>query len=448
MNDRLNAILRKFTQRGMARNASWMLGGQASSFLIQAAYFVLLARLLGAQEYGIFAGPFAMISIVTPYSSMGAAMLFMRYAPREPKLAPVYWGNSLLITVAISFLLAVFFALFGPYYTHIQSPILFVVLVVANCLLGQISFNAALAFQAFEKMQYSATLTLISNLMRLAILVAMKLTIGHATALQWSVGMMVGSGVAAVWALWLVYREIGAMGIQVALAIRRLGEGVGYSFAGSTQAIYNDLDKTLLSHYGMSLQNGPYTLAYRMVDFATAPIGAVDSVILPRFFLHGQEKMRDVIALTKKSMRTVLWMGVVIAAATILFSPLVPYIVGKDFSNIVLALRWLSILPLLRGIHRVTGSALTGIGYQNIRTGSQLAVAAVNLGLNVYWIPRHGWIGAAWSSVLSDALLAVMNGVIFLRVKDAILARHAADPASEEAVLEIQESMSSQSLKQ
>jgi O-antigen/teichoic acid export membrane protein len=406
-----------------------MLGGQAASFLIQAAYFVLLARLLGVTEYGIFAGAFALVSIVTPYSALGAGMLFMRYASRERKLAPVYWGNSLLITAVISLLLSVVFAFVGPYYTHIDSPVLFVVLVLANCLLSQIVLSAGLVFQSFERMRITATLTTLSNLMRLAVLLFMKLLFIHATALQWSFGILIGTGMAAIWSIYLVHREIRRVAFSSHLAIKRLWEGIGYSFAGSTQAIYNDLDKTLLSHYGMNAQNGPYTLAYRVIDFATAPIGAVDAVILPRFFLHGQEEMDDVSRLAKKSIKKVVPMGIAIALLILLCSPVVPLLVGKGFAEVVPALRWLCLLPLLRGIHRVTGSALTGTGHQNVRTASQFAVAAINLGLNIWLIPAHGWIGAAWSSVASDGLLAVINTIILLEVRKRVLRRQRTRPS-------------------
>jgi len=46
-------------------------------------------------------------------------------------------------------------------------------------------------------------------------------------------------------------------------------EGIGYSFASSTTSIYNDIDKTMLSHYGMNFANGVYTMAYRIIDIAT-----------------------------------------------------------------------------------------------------------------------------------------------------------------------------------
>ena len=147
----------------------------------------------------------------------------------------------------------------------------------------------------------------------------------------------------------------------------------------------------------------------------------MDTVILPRFFQYGAERMDEVMHLVRKSMRTVVLMGFGVGLMLLLVSPLVPRLVGKDFTHVVLALRWICILPLLRGIHRVSGSALTGIGYQNARTGSQLVVAAINLGLNVWWIPRFGWIAAAWSSVVADALLAIFNVIILFWVRRRVL---------------------------
>jgi O-antigen/teichoic acid export membrane protein len=95
---------------------------------------------------------------------------------------------------------------------------------------------------------------------------------------------------------------------------------------------------------------------------------------------------------------------------------LIPHMVGHDFSGAITALRWLCWIPLLRGLHRATGGALTGSGRQNLRTGTQLVVAAVNLLLNLWWIPEYGWIGAAWSSVASDGLLALLNSLMLLWV--------------------------------
>jgi O-antigen/teichoic acid export membrane protein len=43
-----------------------------------------------------------------------------------------------------------------------------------------------------------------------------------------------------------------------------------------------------------------------------------------------------------------------------------------------------------------------------------LSVAALNFVLNLWLIPAYGWIGAAWSSLASDGLLAVLNSLLLL----------------------------------
>ena len=402
----------RLQQHRVSRNASWTFLGQGTNFLLQAGYFVLLARLLGVKEYGVFAGAFAVVNLVTPYSALGAGMLFMRYVTLDRSKAAIYWGNSLAVTAAATVLIAVALFLAGPALTKTHNSLIFVVLVVANCFCAQIANLGSLVFQTFEKMQWTAVLGLVANLARLLILIVMRLTLHHATAFQWSVGVLIASACAAGVSMARVRAEIGPAGFERDLIATRIREGLGFSFAGTTQAAYNDVDKVMLSHYGLSRENGFYTLAYRVIDVATTPIIALDSAVLPRFFRLGGKSMSQAVRLAAKTAGVAVLLGAAIAAGILLLAPLIPHLVGRDFSGVLVALRWLCWIPLLRGIHRIAGGALTGSGHQNFRTASQLIVAALNFALNLWWIPVYGWIGAAWSSLASDGLLAVLNSLL------------------------------------
>jgi O-antigen/teichoic acid export membrane protein len=391
-----------------------MMLGQGANFLLQAISFILLARLLGVTEYGVFAGAFALVNIVTPYSSLGANMLFMRYVSADRARAGVFWGNALIVTAAATAAIAVAFYFIGPRLTHIHSSTMFVTLAVANCFLSQVASLGSIVFQTLEKMRTTASLTFLSNLIRLLILFLMLATMHRATAVQWSIGVLAASGCAAILSLLWVRREIAHTSFDLGVMFRNMWEGIGFSFAGSTQSLYNDVDKTMLSHYGMNRENGFYSLAYRIVDFSTSPIVAIDAAVLPRYFALSHQSIRSVVSLACKSVRIAVVLGVLIAVGTLLVAPLVPHIVGRDFSGVLVALHWLCWLPLLRGIHRFTGGALTGSGHQKIRTAAQFVVAGVNILLNLWWLPVYGWIGAAWSSVASDGLLAALNVLLLL----------------------------------
>lgn len=386
-----------------------MLLGQCGNFFTQALYFVLLARLLAVREYGVFAAAFALVTIVTPYSALGSNMLFMRYVTADRSVARTYWGNMMAVTTMSSLLITGLMLLIGPMLTHVRRPAVFVLLVIANCFFMQIVTGASSVFATFEKMKWSAALGTLSNLLRLAAVGVMRIALHHATVTQWCVGLLIATAVAAIVAFACVIREIGRGKVDVGLIRKRLGEGVSFAFAGTTQSVYNDVDKTMLGHYGLVVQNGFYTLAYRVVDFATAPIAALDSAVLPRYFRLSHNSFGSVVKLAIKSAGIALGTGLAISLCTLLAAPLVPHLVGHGFSGAVVALHWLAWLPPIRAIHRLVGGVLTSTGNQKLRTISQFIVAAFNVALNVWWIPAYGWIGAAWSSVATDGLLAVLT---------------------------------------
>ena len=412
----LSDRLKRLKGHQVSRNASWILAGQGSNFFLQALSFLLLARLLGVTEYGIFSGAFALISLATPYSALGAGMLFMRYVTADRSQAAVYWGNTLLVTTVMSLLIATIFFLFGPSIAHTQSRLIFFVLAIANCLFGQIAEMGSYVFQTFEKMRFTALLGLLSSLGRLSVLLIMRATLHHATAVQWSCGILIASGVAATLSLIWVRKETGPIAFNVGLIWRRAAEGLGFSFAGTTQNAYNDIDKTMLSHYGLNRENGFYSLAYRIVDFSTTPIVAIDSAVLPRLFQLSQKDMSRTIRVAFRSAGVAALLGMVIAIVLRWIAPLVLHLFPTGFAGALTALRWLCWLPALRGIHRLTGGALTGSGRQSLRTASQFTVAGMNFLLNLWWLPAFGWIGSAWASVASDGALAFFNSALLLWV--------------------------------
>jgi len=79
-----------------------MVFGQGSGFAPQSAYLLLIARLLGSSESGIFAGAFALTSIPGRHSSTGSGTIFLRHVTAEPETFPPYWGNILAVTMAAS----------------------------------------------------------------------------------------------------------------------------------------------------------------------------------------------------------------------------------------------------------------------------------------------------------------------------------------------------------
>ncbi len=62
--DTKKGLMQQLLRSRLAKNAGWMFLGQGVNFAVQACYFILLARLLGADQYGILVGAAAAVSLL------------------------------------------------------------------------------------------------------------------------------------------------------------------------------------------------------------------------------------------------------------------------------------------------------------------------------------------------------------------------------------------------
>ena len=219
-----------------------------------------------------------------------------------------------------------------------------------------------------------------------------------------------------------VLRRFGRPVFRPRLALAHAGEGLTYSLSGTATTASNDIDKTMLVHYGMSAQNGVYAMAYRIVDVCHMPIRSIHSAAFPRFFRLGRhDGIEGSAGFARRLLRKTLVFGSAGAIGMFLAAPIIPHLVGASFSQSIAALRWLCLIPLFRCFHLSAGDALVGAGFQRLRLIVQGMMAATNFALNLYLIPHYGWRGAAWSSLETDGGMAIlMWGLLhYVRVTDA-----------------------------
>lgn len=416
----LSTEFRSIRSSSLARNAGWMLGGQGLNLLMQAGYFILLARLLGVREYGVFVGALAFVSLAMPYSGLGSGLVFMQHLSSEADNFAAYWGNVLLSTLCAGILITWLLDLIAPHLLNAESASIVLLIALGECLCRQLVVCIGQIFQAFEQMRMTAMMALLTSALRLLAVAALTVVMHRATAWQWALASLLVSLLAAIAGSALVILRRGLPRFVPRLMIARLGEGLNFSLAGSTQFAYNDIDKTMLSHYGMNVANGIYTVAYRIVDFATVPVTALDAAALPRFFRKSHEGTAAVRGLSTRLAWRAALVGALTAGLVFVAAPLIPYIVGKGFSESVAAFRWLCLIPAFRGVHQLTGSAITGMGFQRYRTMVQLGAAALNFVLNLWLIHRYGWLGAAWASLATDGSLAVANWTVLKCLRNTV----------------------------
>jgi O-antigen/teichoic acid export membrane protein len=413
-------IARFLPQHSLVRHTSWMFVGQGVGYLLRAVYFVLIARLLGVLEYGVVVGAVALSNMAVNYSRLGSSVVFLRHVSADRTRFAIYWGHILLMTVTVSTLLITGLHFAAGRLIAPASAAVIIPTALGNCLFEQLTIGAGQVFQTFEKMGVTATLNLLTSFVRTLTAGAMLVVLHHASAVQWSVAAMFVSAAAAVAAVVLVTVQFGWPRFEPRLFVKRGVEGAEYALSASAGSAYNDLDKAMLSHYGMSAANGIYTMAYRVVDLATMPSTSLEQAAAPRMFRLGANGIEPAAQLGRRLLKKSLLVSATMAVLLFLTAPLLPLFAGSGFVESVSALRWLCLIPVFRSIHGMSGSVLTSTGLQRYRSATQIVAALGNFCLNLWLIPAHGWVGAAWASLLTDGSLGAMNWLILVFFERAV----------------------------
>ncbi len=403
----------------LKRDASWMVASQLAAIGMQAGFFLLLMQVLAPREYGVFVGVTALVAIVAQFSTFGQGTILIRRLAEGAEFAPA-WGPALRTSLWGCALWGAGALLLGP--AILRRPALFAILpaiVLADLVANKLVELASQAFQAAGRFRLASRITLLPNLAKLLAVVCAGLEVLHAkhriTVEVWSRWYLLWSLLACAAALYAVRRKLGPAR-DGHFASETLGEGLSYSVGGASFFIYNDIDKTFLAADGFVVEAGFYGAAYRLIEVLTAPLRALNTAAMPRFFAAGKQGLTSVRAVMLRVLVPSLFYGLVVGVGVLCLHGRAGWLLGKGYGAAGSVLGYLSLIPAIRCLHYATGNALTALGAQWHRTSIQMGAAAFNVGLNLYLIPRFGWQGAAASSIANESSLAITMTTAFLLV--------------------------------
>jgi O-antigen/teichoic acid export membrane protein len=400
--------IQQVRQSKLARNAGWMLVGQGFKLAVQAVYFIVIVRSLGVQNYGAFVGVVGLVGIFAPFGSLGSGYLLIKNVARDRTRFRENWGAALLTTLLSSSLLFGIVLLLSLFLLPSTIPLRMVMLVAGSDLFGtSVTGICGQAFIAFERMRWTAAFNVMQSASRMAAAIGLATLQRHASALQWGSFYLLSTMVVAVIAVFAVLVKLGSPKFESARTLAEVGEGLYFSINQSAETVYNDIDKTMLARLGTLEATGIYGAAYRLIDVGFAPVWSLLAAAYPNFFRVGTEGISATLRYAKPLLFRAMAYATFLGFIAVACAGIVPRVLGGEYQRSEEALRWLAVLPLCRTIHFFLSDALSGAGYQGLRTAIHVGVAIFNVLINLWIIPAYSWRGAAWSSIASDALLAL-----------------------------------------
>jgi O-antigen/teichoic acid export membrane protein len=405
-------VLRGLRSSSIVRDSAWMFLAQGVRIATQAGYFILVARTLGVSEFGRLAAALALVAIAVPFAAWGSGNLLIKDVVRDRRAFPSAWGSGILMISTAGSLLVLLVTAFAALVLD-QLPVQLVALVaISDLLFARFTDTCGQAFQGFGNLRTTARVLMLPGICRLVAAIAFVAGPGN-TAQSWAYWYLASSIVVAALATPLVLLRLGGPAFDVARTVGRLREGFYFAVGLSSETVYGDIDKIMLARLSTLGATGIYAAASRAVALAFVPIFSVLQATYYRFFAHGAAGLAGTVAFARRLVLPFVTVGVVAGVGIWVLAPLAPAILGNDFSGSVEALRWLAVVPLLQSLYYLAGDTLTGAGFQRARSILQVSIAALNILLNLYLIPRYSWRGAAFATIACDvALIAALWGTV------------------------------------
>lgn len=392
-------------RKDLARDTLWMLLSKLFRVLMQTGYFVIIARTLGAENYGSFVSVTALGTLVRPFIALGSEHILIKYVSTNKNLFSLYWGNTLLaIFLNGAFLTAVLVLLSPMIFANNTSWLSILLILTANFIFLSFSDTSVKALMSVYRVKQAAQLGILDTCIKLIAAICLAIFFPKPTVNTWAALFLISSAMVSGISVFTVAKLIAYPRPAVSKLKPIIQEGIYFSISASANNINSNLDKTMLASLSTLTATGIYGSAYRFIDVGNILLVSIFGASYTRFFKHGASGIKSSLGFAKRLLPALSLYGFVTLFGYVIFAPLLPKILGEEYRNSIEALRWLAPLPAISAFQHLAANTLIGAGHQKARSVVQVASALLNIGLNFWLIPIHGWKGAALATLIADSL--------------------------------------------
>ncbi len=387
-----------------------------------AAMIIILARyLLGPDGYGLLYFALSVIGVVAIFASAGlpksTARYINTYLEDDPSQVPLILRRSALYILVLSGLVGLGLLVANDWLASLlDEPALapFLLVGIAYVLFRAFNQYCILAFQGFNRVDWSAVMGIIENVARLVCVIALVVlgygVLGAFTGYILGYVVSVGFGLVGLYVFF--YRDLDrAPSMEPGLPRRILEYSVPLTATRGANVLDKRVDTVLVGVLLSATAVSFYTIARQVAEFAAVPVRSLGFTISPAL---GEQKFSDepdvAARLYEESFRHVSMLYIPGAVGLMLVAdPLIRYVIGVEYLGAVPVLQVLSLFVLVNAINLITTDSLDYLGRARIRAIAKGVTAIANFILNLLLLPLIGVVGAALATVVTFSTYTAIN---------------------------------------
>lgn len=387
------------------RNMGVLVLGQAATVPLVFATSVLLVRHLGSEGFGEYAFVYAFVGLFTWLATFGMENIVVREASKTPEKQGEIWGSA-FVTAALASVAA--------------AALAFGIALVSGHSSGKLLFLAGIEIIALA----TPRLVLVAFQVHLQQWKGVATNFGRQAAWLGAVILLVRSGagvdqlvlwrvvIAAIETAVNVYLARNLLGRPLSLSRPRfkylLGEGWPLALTYLSIGVYHRIDRVLLERFTGPSELGYYAAADNILTFLSlVPLAFMMSVYPILCRRLDQPLAFDRIARSSYRL-TLFWTAGACGTLLGISHPVVTALYGSDFAFTATLINILLLSQFAMAYGVVISQVMIARSRQRLITITTVVGAVINVGANLYALPRWGAVGAGWVTVGSYWIAGIL----------------------------------------
>lgn len=405
--------------KSILKQTSLLFFAQTLTRFISFFYIIYLARTLGVSDFGSYTVALAYFSIISSVADFGFNRFLIREVARDRSQASQLFWNIVALRLTLT---AVLFAVFSIALYLLDSDKMRVslILLATIALLPQaiaLTFDAI--FIARQKLQFSAIALFVSSLATVSAgFFLVRNGFGSTGAV---IALIVGQVIYATVLISFLYWHQGFFlsAINLSIIKKVIIGSLPYGLLGILGLLYFRIDTLLLSYIKGNFETGIYGAAYKFLEAAIFIPSAFSSALFPVLARTHESSPIDLRKLYFKALQIMLGLGLLVLLGYVLILPVIIKILLPNYLSSIQAIMILSLSIPFMFIQVPAVTVLLSTD-KYLKPVLKLSILSLifNIGANLIFIPKFGFVAASWVTVTSEILSFV---IFFLLIKNKIL---------------------------
>ena len=404
------------SRRSILQNILNVFSGQALAMLLGFATHAYLARILGPENYGVLGFAVSIISYFGILAALGTDMWGARAIARQDRDTREVTADVVSLRIGLGLVSLVLLLILVSFWRESSLVNSIILIQAASLFIAAITLD--FAFQGMEQLDIPARRQVISAFIALVgIFVFMQFEKSVVIA---AIIFQTAAFIAALYTVFVFRKSLNVLPLRMNLGgwANILKLSWPFAVTGIVNAIYFSIDVVIIGLVLTKEGVGLYVAAGRVLTLGLSVAGIFTVAFMPVLsrLVADRETRREA---STHFARSVIFVGGLIASGGFLLTPeIIGILFGEAFAGAEFALRLLMINLAVAHVLAVYHLQLMAWNHERAQMFLMIAGAAVNLILNLIFIPKFGIEAAAATTLVSSLFVTFLAYIVLSRHKD------------------------------